>query len=398
MGSKNLKALVVRGTQKTPIANPDKLNLAKKETLTMLGETPITKNLLKEYGTAVLVDIINALGGFPSMNHKEGFFEDSDSVSAQTLKELYYVRSYACATCSVACGRVTKTNEREGEGPEYETIWALGPMCGVNDLEAIAEANYNCNEYGLDTISAGNTIACAMELYEQGLMDKETEEMIRRDLGSDLRFGDTKAILTFTELMGQRRGFGDLLAEGSLRLAKRFGHPQVSMSVKGLEMPAYDPRAFAGMALAYATSNRGACHLRSFVISPEALSNPVLLDRFSSEGKAALVKLYQDLTAVVDASGMCLFTLFALNPDFYADLIAGTTGLDLDGHGLLEIGERIWSLERLFNNREGFTRADDRLPERFSKENSGSLLMIPVTSWFAPVLSLKNLLNQLKVN
>jgi aldehyde:ferredoxin oxidoreductase len=239
-------------------------------------------------------------------------------------------------------------------------------MCGVNDLEAICNANYSCNEYGYDTISAGNTIGCAMELYEMGALDSETRKQIQSDLGSDLRFGDSKAIVKLTELIGERRGFGDLLAEGSLRLARRFGHPELSMSVKGLELPAYDPRAFAGMALAYATSPRGGCHLRSYLISPEALSNPVLIDRFSGEGKAAIVTLYQDLSAAVDASGMCIFTLFALNPDFYADLIAGVTGLDLDGHGLLEIGERIWTLERLFNNREGFTRADDRLPERFS--------------------------------
>jgi aldehyde:ferredoxin oxidoreductase len=333
----------------------------------MISETPITKNLLKEYGTAVLVDIINAMGGFAAFNHREGFFEDSDSVSAQTLKELYFIKNYACATCSVGCGRVTQTPNREGEGPEFETVWALGPMCGINDLETICEANYDCNEYGYDTISAGNTIGCAMELAEMGAFDPETTKQIQKDIGGDLRFGDTEAVLKLTELIGERQGFGELLGEGSLRLATKFGHPDVSMSVKGLELPAYDPRAFVGMALAYATNPRGGCHLRSYLISPEALSNPVLIDRFKGEGKAALVKLYQDLTASVDSSGMCLFTLFALNPDFYADLVAGTTGLDLDGHGLLKIGERIWNLERLFNNREGFTRADDRLPERFSK-------------------------------
>jgi aldehyde:ferredoxin oxidoreductase len=367
MGSKNLKAIVVHGSERTPISDRERLDRAKKQSLTLVGETPVTKNLLREYGTAVLVDVINALGGFPTCNHRDGVFENSDSVSARTLKELHYTGSFACATCPVACGRKTRTRTREGEGPEFETIWALGPMCGSDDLEAICNANYNCNELGFDTMSAGNTIACAMELSEIGALDADTERRIRDDLGRDLRFGDSEAVLRLTELIGRREGIGDLLAEGSYRLAERFGRPDLSMSVKKLELPAYDPRAFAGMALAFATSSRGGCHLRSYLISPEALSNPVGVDRFSTRGKPALVKLYQDLSAAVDASGMCLFTLFALNPDVYADLLAGATGLDLDGKGLLRIGERIWTLERLFNVREGFTRADDRLPKRFSE-------------------------------
>lgn len=368
MGAKNLKAVVVQGTQKTPVADPERFQEAKKNALAIVSEAPITKNALKEYGTAVLINIINLYGALPTRNFQEGYFPDADSVSGETLKELLYERSVACATCSVACGRATRTANRSGEGPEYETIWALGPTCGVKDLELITEANYNCNELGFDTISAGSTIACAMELSERGYLDRDTQEMIREELGGELRFGNGEMVLKCTELIGRNEGFGKLLAEGSFRLASRFGHPELSMSVKGLELPAYDPRGFNAMGLAYATSNRGACHLRAYFIGPEALATPYAVDRFASEGKAALVILYQDLSAVIDSLGLCMFTIFALNPEHYADLLSAVTGESIDGRQLLRMGERIWNLERLFNLRAGFTKKDDALPPRFSQE------------------------------
>jgi len=369
MGAKRLKAVVVQGSHETPIADREGFQEARKEALSILSEAPITKNALREYGTAVLINIINEYGALPARNFQEGYFPDADSVSGETLKELLYERSVACATCSVACGRATRTRERSGEGPEYETIWALGPMCGVKELEAIAEANYNCNEMGFDTISAGNTIACAMELWERGYLDKATQDMIRAELGGDLRFGNGEALLRCTELIGRNEGFGRYLAQGSFRLASRFGHPELSMSVKGLEIPAYDPRGFRAMGLAFATSNRGGCHLRAYLIGPEALAAPYAVDRFTSDGKAALVKLYQDLSAVIDSMGLCIFTIFALNPEHYASLLSTVSGEPLEARGLLRMGERIWNLERLFNLREGFTKVDDRLPPRFSQES-----------------------------
>ncbi len=368
MGAKRLKAVVVQGSQETPVADPEGFQEARKNALAILSEAPITKNALKEYGTAVLINIINEYGALPTRNFQEGYFPDADSVSGETLKELLYEQSVACATCSVACGRATRTTGRNGEGPEYETIGALGPMCGVKDLEVIAEANYNCNELGFDTISAGNTIACAMELWERGYLDKATQALTRKELGGGLRFGNGEALLKCTELMGRNEGFGKYLAQGSFRLASRFGHPELSMSVKGLELPAYDPRGFRAMGLAYATSNRGGCHLRAYLIGPEALAAPYAVDRFTSKGKAALVKLYQDLSAVIDSMGLCIFTIFALNPDHYASLLSRVTGEPLDARQLLKMGERIWNLERLFNLREGFTNNDDRLPPRFSQE------------------------------
>jgi len=368
MGAKKLKAIVVQGSLKTPVSDPDGLQGARKTALTMISEAPLTKNALKEYGTAVLINIINQFGALPTRNFQEGYFPDADSVSGETLKELLYESSAGCATCPVQCGRGTKTARRSGEGPEYETMWALGPDCGVKDLELITEANYNCNELGFDSISAGNTIACAMELWERGYLDAATMDSIRAELGGELTFGNGEAVLRATELIGRNEGFGQMLGEGSCRLASRFGHPELSMSVKGLELPAYDPRGFKSMGLAYATSPRGGCHLRAYFIGPEALATPYAVDRFGSEGKAALVILYQDLSALIDSLGLCMFTIFALSPEHYASLLSTVTGEPLSGREILGIGERIWNLERLFNLREGFTNNDDALPSRFSQE------------------------------
>jgi len=368
MGAKNLKAVVVHGGQKTAVADPESFQEARKNALTMVSESPITKNALKEYGTAVLINIINQFGALPTRNFQEGYFPDADSVSGETLKELYFDRSIGCATCGVACGRGTSTATRSGEGPEYETVWALGPMCGVKDLELITEANYNCNELGFDTITAGSTIACLMEMWERGYLDQATRDSIRDELGGELRFGNGEAVLKCTELIGRNEGLGGMLAEGSRRLATRFGHPELSMSVKGLELAAYDPRGFKSMGLAYATSTRGGCHLRAYFVGPEALATPYAVDRFGTEGKAALVILYQDLSAVIDSMGLCIFTIFALNPEHYASLLSSVTGEPLDGRQLLSLGERIWNLERLFNLRDGYARKDDALPPRFSEE------------------------------
>ncbi|MBN1956056.1 MAG: aldehyde ferredoxin oxidoreductase family protein [Anaerolineae bacterium] len=369
MGAKHLKAVVVHGHHQTPIADPQRFKAAREEARTALSEAPVTKNALREFGTAVLVHLINEYGGLPVHNFQRGYFPDADSISGQTLKETIYERSVACANCFVACGRATRTARRSGEGPEYESLWAFGPMCGVRDLEAITEANYTGNELGFDTISAGSTIACAMELWEREAFDSATRAQVEAELGTELAFGNARAMLRCSELIGRREGIGVWLAEGSARLAARFGHPELAMSVKGMELPAYDPRAFRAMALALATSNRGGCHLRAYMIAPEAMSTPTSVDRFATSGKATLVKLYQDLSAVVDSMGMCIFTTFALNPAHYAALLAATTGIERSAEQVLEAGERIWLLERLFNAREGFTRRDDTLPQRLLQES-----------------------------
>lgn len=367
MGSKNLKAVVVYGKNGVSIADKEKFETVKKRCTTALGEAPII-NDLKEYGTSFMIKLINGYGAFPVKNFQKGYFADGDSISGETLKELYFEHNVACADCPVGCGRATKTSTRGGEGPAYETIWALGPACGVSDLEEIVEANYNCNEFGFDPISAGSTIACAMELSERGYFDSSALHSIRKSIGGELEFGDANAVVKLTDLIGKGEGFGIELAKGSLRLASQFGHPELSMSVKGLEIPAYDPRGFKGMGLAYATSNIGASHVRAYLISPEALATPCSVNRFSIRGKPELVRLYQDLTSALDSIGMCLFSLFALNPDHYASLLGAVTGETIRGSDLLEIGERISNLERMFNIREGFTKKDDTLPKRFLEE------------------------------
>jgi aldehyde:ferredoxin oxidoreductase len=243
--------------------------------------------------------------------------------------------------------------DQEVGGPEYETIWAFGPQCGINDLEWITLANHECNLLGLDTISVGATIGCAMELSQRGKIEVP------------LKFGETEGLLDLIRDMGHARGLGAELGEGSRVFAKKKGAPELAMHAKGLELPAYDPRGAQGHALGYATSNRGGCHLRSYLIGPEILGSPVRVDRDSPKGKADLVVLYQDLSAVMDSMILCRFTNFAWTVDDYAEFLAAGTGLPVSGRDILEIGERIYNLERLFNNREGLTAEDDQLPPRF---------------------------------
>ncbi len=364
MGSKNLKAIVVSGKISTPIASEENVNNAKKTIQSFVGEAPLTKDVLKEYGTPSLAKIINGYGAFPTNNFNKGVFNDVDSISAETFKELYYVKSEPCRGCTIGCAHLTETSTRKGKGPEFESLWSLGALCGVNDFEKVIHANYNCNEYGIDTISAGVTIACAMELSEKGYFDKEAKDLIYKAIGRELKFGDADAMLKLSELMGSGKGFGKYLALGSKRLSEKYGHPEIAMHVKGMELPAYDARGFKGMGIAYATSSRGGCHLRCYTVGPEGVSTPFEIDRFSANGKNQIVKMYQENNAMIDSLGVCLFTSFALNPGHYALLFNAITGLNLNTKEFLKTGERIWNIERLFNNREGFTKNDDILPKR----------------------------------
>jgi aldehyde:ferredoxin oxidoreductase len=368
LGSKNLKALVVEGDMKTPIADEEMVNVVKKRWQSFIGEAPLTKDILKEYGTPALVKTINAYGGYPTKNFQEGVFNDVDSTSPETLKELFHVKSEPCRGCTIGCAHLTKTSTRSGKGPEFETLWALGALCNINDFETIINANYNCNELGIDTISAGSTIAMAMELSEKGFLDDESKKLMHEALGRELRFGDADAMLKLTELMGKGEGIGKYMGNGSKWFAKKCGYPELAMQVKGLELPAYDARAFTSMGLTYSTSNRGGCHLRSYIIGPEGIATPFAIDRFSKTGKAKIVKLYQDNTAMIDSLGVCLFTSFALNPNLYAELLSAVIGQDISSEEYLKIGERIWNIERIYNNREGFSSKDDTLPDRIINE------------------------------
>ena len=354
MGSKNLKAIAVYGTKNPTIADREKFENIRKTSFEGIKKNPITKDALPTYGTAVLVNIINEIGAFPTDNFQRGYFQDADAISGETIRERILEKKVTCASCTIRCGRATRIpgTDRSGEGPEYETVWALGATCGVKDLEDITEANYLCNELGLDTISTGGTIACAMELSERGYVPEK------------LRFGDGKAVVELVKAIAGRKGMGKELSWGSHRFAEKHGHEELSMSVKKLEMPAYDPRGLQGIGLAYATSNRGACHLRAYTAAFEVLGAPWTVDRFKIEGKPELTTLFQNMSAAIDSMILCKFSQFALNPTIYADMLTAVTGKAFTGQTLLTIGARIYNLERVFNVREGFDRKHDTLPQR----------------------------------
>ncbi len=365
MGSKNLKAIVVRGTGDVKVADQAKFREAVLAALKKIKEAPVTSQGLPTYGTAVLVNVINQHGAFPTRNFQTGVFEGAEKISGEALAAKFLVRKRACFGCPIACGRPSAVRSGKyqgaGEGPEYETIWALGATCAVDDLEAITKANYLCNELGLDPITMGSTIACAMELYEKGYLPESATDI-------PLRFGDADAMVEATRKTAYREGIGDLLAKGSYRLAAEFGHPELSMSAKKQEYPAYDPRGAKGIGLNYATSNRGGCHVRGYTISPEILGVPEKIDPLSKDGKAAWVKAFQDVTSLVDSVGMCLFTTFALGAPDVASMLEPATGIGFPTEKALLAGERIWNLERLFNLREGLTKDDDTLAPRLLTE------------------------------
>jgi len=351
MGSKKLKAIVIKG--KRPQKN-EELKALSEQLHLALKKNPVTKSALPVFGTAVLVNIINELGMFPTNNFQEGTFDDAQGISGEKLKELYVIQNHACAGCRIACGRITKvTKDKQGKGPEFETIWAFGSQIGNNDLALICEINYTCNQLGLDTISTGNTIGCAMELVERG------------KLADFPRFGDVRSLKKIVTQIAYKEGIGEDLSQGSKRLVEKYGEPNLSMTVKSLELPAYDPRGAQGQGLSYATSNRGGCHLRGYIISTEVLGTPIPMDRFSAAGKASIVRIFQDLSALVDSLVLCRFSTFALSAIDYAKMLSVIHQTEYSESDIMNIGERIWNVERLFNLKVGFSVNDDTLPTRF---------------------------------
>ncbi|MBL8475095.1 MAG: aldehyde ferredoxin oxidoreductase family protein [Methyloversatilis sp.] len=380
-GSKNLKAIAVRGTLGVGnIANPKEFMKVTFEKKKILKENAVTGQGLPTYGTQVLMNVINEIGAMPTRNHKDVQFEGARKISAEAMHEpresdgkAQLINNQACFGCTIACGRISKIDATHytvvnspkywgaSGGLEYEAAWALGCANGVDDLDALQYATMLCNEDGFDPISFGATIGAVMELYEMGVLTKE-------EIGIEAPFGSAKALTYLTEITARGEGFGKIIGLGSKRLCEKYGHPELSMSVKGQEFPAYDARAVQGMGLTYATSNRGACHLRSYTISSEVLGIPVKTDPLTTEGKPALVKAFQDATAVVDSTGLCVFTTFAWAlSDIQPQLQAACEG-DWSMEKLDLMGERIWNMERQFNNAAGFTRKDDDLPARLKTE------------------------------
>jgi len=367
MGSKNLKAVIVSAERNKPAVTDEQAFKATiKAGMAKIKEDAVTSQGLPTYGTKVLDNIINSSGMYPTNNFQLSMFKGVGEISGEALVEKGYLQKRkACFGCPIACGRdVELPSGKKGEGPEYESGWSLGAACGVSDLIAISEANFMCNELGLDTISAGVTIAAAMELYEEGHLPQEDLEN-----GPELRFGSSEAVVYYIKAMGTNQGIlGPKLAQGAYRLADGYGHPELAMTVKKQELPAYDPRGAQGQGLAYATQNRGGCHVRAYLIAPEILSHPEAIDPQDLDSKPTWVKAFQDLTAVIDSAGVCLFTSFAWGADIYNDLINGATGANNSVDDLMAIGERIWNLEKLFNIKAGLTTADDTLPPRLLEE------------------------------
>ncbi len=356
MGSKNLKAIVVEGSTRPEVMDKERYKFLMYETKKLLAASPLTSQALPEFGTVVLMNIMNNIGALATRNHQQTQFEGAEAISGEELTEKYLVKNQACWACPIGCTRISKTEKVEGEGPEFESTWAFGAQCGIDDLPAIIEVNALCNDLGLDTISAGSTIACAMELSEKGYLD------------SDLRFGRADQLALAVEAMAYRRDIGAELADGSLRLATKYGHPELSMTSKGLEFPAYDPRGLQGQGLLYATSNRGGCHMRGNMIGLEVLGLPKLIDRFQVQGKSSFVILNQNSNAAIDSLVLCKFTNMGVADEYFARVLSAVTGVEYATGDMIKTGERVWNLERLYNNREGFTAQNDTLPPRLLTE------------------------------
>jgi aldehyde:ferredoxin oxidoreductase len=378
MGSKNLKAIAVRGTGAVRVARPREFMDASWAMKLRLKGSAVTSAGLPTFGTGVLVNVINEHGALPTNNFQLAQFAQAEDISGEKMTASRLVANKACFACTIACGRVSalpggaadkyllSTNPRNwkiaGEGPEYENAWSLGADTGVGDLDALIKANWLCNDYGMDPISHGATIAAAMEMFQRGVITEQ-------QAGVRLAFGSAEALLALTEKTAVRQGFGNELAEGSARMTIRFGCPELFMGVRGQEFPAYDPRGIQGMGLGYATSNRGACHLKAYTVSPEILGIPSKMDPWVTEGKAAITRTFQDATAVVDATGLCLFLTFGSTLDDILPQLVAATGIDYTMQSLVQAGERIFNLERVFNARAARdSGADDRLPLRMTDE------------------------------
>ncbi|MFC1949089.1 aldehyde ferredoxin oxidoreductase C-terminal domain-containing protein, partial [Chloroflexota bacterium] len=311
------------------------------------------------YGTWLLMRGDQMRGSFPTWNFKEGYFEDLADFHEEAFAQEFRVGIHSCFCCPNATHKATKVTDPEfagcGLGPEYETFASLGPCCGVSNLSAIVRAGHLCNDMGLDSIDTGVTIACAMELFEKGILSE-------KDTGYKLNFGNAKAMVELVEKIGRRQDFGDILAEGGYRMAEKYGHPELFMGSKKQAMPLHHPQANQGSALAYTTSNHGANHMRV------ARDPSATLDPFSTAGQASATKDGQDWRSMTDSCGLCCTSRMYGKKEDFPPLLEAVTGVSYTVDDLQLIGERIWNLERLFNLKAGFTAKDDTMPKRMLEE------------------------------
>ncbi|MBU1229243.1 MAG: aldehyde ferredoxin oxidoreductase family protein [Proteobacteria bacterium] len=356
-GAKNLKYLAVRGTGRRKVADLPALKAAREDILRLTAASPalLGQHGFSCYGTGSIFDLMDSRRMMPTDNFSRTRFPGAEHLNAHAYKTRYQPRRHGCQGCHVLCKKIAADGRSM---PEFETMSHFTALIGNTDLELVLKANDLCNRLGLDTISAGSTLACRREISGEELSGARVLELLRG--------------------MGTGVGPGAELAQGSAKYAAIMGRPELSMSVKGLELPAYDPRGAYGMALAYATSARGGCHLRAYPISHEILRKPVATDRFSFSGKARIIKIAEDANAVVDSLIACKFLFFAASLEEYARAYTAVTGVSATAQDLLAIGERIDYQERLMNAQNGFSAADDDLPPRFFNEEGSSGPGLPI--------------------
>jgi len=368
-GSKNLKAIVIKGSVKNALKpkQVEEHKEARKTALKMIMEGDITapkKGGLSLYGTNVLMNILNEIGGLPAYNAKQTHFDLADEISGETYRKEQLVSDPTCHACPVACKKEVEVKEGKYktivESMEYETAWAVGAMCGNANREASIYMLEKMNDYGMDTIETGNALSMLMEASEKGLVTGD----------DSIQWGDVDKMIETIHKIATRNGIGDMLAEGPGRAAKQLGDPELAMAVKNQSIAAYDPRGVQGIGLNYATGNRGACHVTGYTIASEILGIPEPTDRLKWEGKGDLVKVFQDLHAFSDSMDICKFSSFSTGADEYAAQYATMVGREFTAEDVLKVGERIVNLERYYNNLNGFDRKDDRLPKRFLEEGA----------------------------
>lgn len=352
--AKKLKYLLVNGSNRVMVHDPAGLKQAREEILRLTAASPV---LMGQYGftcmgTGAVYDLMDNRRMMPTDNFKRTRFEDAAKLNAAAYANAYAPKKHGCLGCHILCKKIGEHAGRSVSMPEFETMSHFTALIGSIDTDLVVEANRRCNHYGMDTISAAATLACRREITG-------------KDYGAN-------SLLALLDDMAFGRGEGRDLGQGALRYATSMGRPECAMAVKGLELPAYDPRGAYGMALGYATSTRGGCHLRAYPISHEILRKPVATDRFSFSGKARIIKLSEDLNAMVDSLTACKFTFFAASLEEYAKAYTAVTGREAGAQDLLKVGERIYYHDRIINYINGFDGKQDDLPQRFFNEPGSS--------------------------
>jgi len=372
-GSKHLKAVVIKAERKIPRAEDrEAWKSAHDQALTQLMDEQVVtsprKGGLSVYGTNVLMNIVNTIGAMPTKNSQLSYFEPHEAISGERVKETILVNDPTCHACPVACKKEVEITEGPYKGlhmesVEYESAWAFGANCDNADVASVARLIDQCNDYGFDTIEMGNVLSMYMEATEKGLVKN-----------GGLKWGDHPSMVETVRQIAAREGDGDILAEGTAIAAEKLGDPTIAMSVKGQAIPAYDPRGIKGMGIAYATSNRGACHLRGYTPAAEVVGNVLgpaeVTDPLEWKGKGDLTVIFQNVHAMTDCLDVCKFATFAESLDTFAAQYSAITGRAADADYLLKVGERVYNLERHYNNLAGFREGSDYLPERFLKEPS----------------------------